>query len=70
INKTLTSNSLKVLYLPAIHMALGLAKKMLNCYYKLTDSSDIYCIGMVLHLRHKLTYFKNARWEPDWINTA
>ena len=24
----------------------------------------------VLHPRHKLTYFKNAGWEADWIKTA
>ena len=24
----------------------------------------------VLHPRHKLTYFKDAGWEPDWIDTA
>lgn len=25
---------------------------------------------LVLHPRHKLTYFKSAGWEEDWINTA
>ena len=25
---------------------------------------------MVLHPTHKLTYFKNASWESDWIDTA
>jgi hypothetical protein len=25
---------------------------------------------IVLHPRHKLTYFKNARWEDDWVTTA
>lgn len=24
----------------------------------------------VLHPRHKLTYFTNAGWEQDWIQTA
>jgi hypothetical protein len=24
----------------------------------------------VLHPRHKLTYFKNAGWETDWIDAA
>lgn len=24
----------------------------------------------VLHPRHKLSYFKAARWEDDWIQTA
>jgi hypothetical protein len=25
---------------------------------------------IVLHLRHKLIYFRNARWEDTWITTA
>ena len=25
---------------------------------------------IVLHPRHKLAYFKNARWEDDWVTTA
>jgi hypothetical protein len=29
----------------------------------------IICI-VVLHPRHKLSYFKNAGWEDDWVNTA
>jgi hypothetical protein len=24
----------------------------------------------VLHPRHKLAYFKTARWEEEWIETA
>jgi hypothetical protein len=24
----------------------------------------------VLHPRHKLSYFKNANWEPEWIEAA
>jgi len=31
---------------PAIHVAIGLAKKTLNRYYSLTDSADVYCIAM------------------------
>lgn len=31
---------------PAIRAALGLAKKTLNRYYSLTDSSNLYCIAM------------------------
>ncbi|KAF9235064.1 hypothetical protein BU15DRAFT_50510 [Melanogaster broomeanus] len=27
-------------------------------------------IPEVLHPRHKLTYFKNARWPDNWIQTA
>lgn len=25
---------------------------------------------LVLHPRHKLHYFKQAKWEPEWIETA
>ncbi|KAH7903748.1 hypothetical protein BJ138DRAFT_977553, partial [Hygrophoropsis aurantiaca] len=45
-------------------------KKTLNRYYQLTDASEVYRIAMVLHPRHKLTYFKNAKWESSWIDTA
>jgi hypothetical protein len=27
-------------------------------------------IFIVLHPRHKLSYFKNAGWEDEWIDTA
>ncbi|KAG0701873.1 hypothetical protein DFH29DRAFT_760631, partial [Suillus ampliporus] len=37
---------------------------------KLTDSSEVYRIAMVLHPHHKLSYFKSAGWEDDWISTA
>ncbi|KAG2041385.1 hypothetical protein BDR03DRAFT_805869, partial [Suillus americanus] len=47
-----------------------LAKKTLDQYYELTDTSEVYRIAMILHPRHKLTYFKSAGWEQDWIRTA
>lgn len=25
---------------------------------------------LVLHPRHKLEYFRNAAWDPAWIDTA
>ncbi|KIM52767.1 hypothetical protein SCLCIDRAFT_140432 [Scleroderma citrinum Foug A] len=55
---------------PAIHAAIGLAKKTLNKYYSLTDSSKVYCIAMILHPCYKLEYFKQAKWNVDWIDTA
>ncbi|KAG2085773.1 uncharacterized protein F5147DRAFT_588812 [Suillus discolor] len=55
---------------PAIRSALGLAKRTLNHYYSCTDSSVVYRIAMVLHPRHKLSYFKAAGWQDDWIHTA
>ncbi|KDR68329.1 hypothetical protein GALMADRAFT_215786 [Galerina marginata CBS 339.88] len=54
----------------AIQHALTLAKKTLNRYYSLTDESEVYRITMVLHPQHKLDYFPQARWLPEWIETA
>ncbi|KIK74065.1 hypothetical protein PAXRUDRAFT_81757, partial [Paxillus rubicundulus Ve08.2h10] len=42
----------------------------LNKYYQLTDSSEVYRIAMVLHLQHKLSYFKNTNWEESWIDAT
>ncbi|KAG2747579.1 hypothetical protein P692DRAFT_201668127, partial [Suillus brevipes Sb2] len=46
------------------------AKRTLNRYYSLTDTSKVYRIAMVLHPRHKLSYFKSAGWEEEWVETA
>ncbi|KAH7919572.1 hypothetical protein BV22DRAFT_990972, partial [Leucogyrophana mollusca] len=54
---------------PAIRAAIGLAKKMLNWYYTLADTSEVYRIAIVLHPRHKLEYFRIAGWMLEWINT-
>lgn len=54
----------------AICAAVLLAKQTLNRYYSLTDSSEVYQIAMILHPRHKLTYFKNTGWESEWIKTV
>src|SRR6267154_761119 len=88
IDEKLTAYSKNHKYQPSICAAVGLAKKTLNQYYQLTDSSEVYCIAMgkcfidsivlltilsihsVLHPCHKLTYFKHAKWEDDWIETA
>ncbi|KIL54989.1 hypothetical protein M378DRAFT_18356 [Amanita muscaria Koide BX008] len=50
--------------------ATQLAKQTSNRYYVKTDYSNTYRIAMVLHPSHKLSYFKNAGWERDWIGTA
>ncbi|KAG2030878.1 hypothetical protein BDR03DRAFT_811169, partial [Suillus americanus] len=55
---------------PAIRAALSLAKRTLNRYYSLTNSSKVYRIAMVLHPHHKLSYFKSTGWEEEWIETA
>ncbi|TFK47876.1 hypothetical protein OE88DRAFT_1606907, partial [Heliocybe sulcata] len=53
-----------------LRAAIAIGKKTLNRYYNLTDSSELYRIAMVLHPRHKLSYFKRAGWQQDWIDTA
>ncbi|KAG2107649.1 uncharacterized protein F5147DRAFT_557103, partial [Suillus discolor] len=70
IDQELTSYSHNKKYSALICVAVRLAKKTLNRYYKLTDSSEVYRIAMVLHPRHKLSYFKVAYWEDQWIQTA
>ncbi|KAG1744021.1 uncharacterized protein EDB91DRAFT_1004174, partial [Suillus paluster] len=62
INETLATHMLNNALLPSIRAAAGLAKRTLNRYYQLTDSSDVYRIAMILHPRHKLSYFKCAKW--------
>ncbi|KIM49958.1 hypothetical protein SCLCIDRAFT_34876 [Scleroderma citrinum Foug A] len=44
--------------------------KTLNHYYSHTDKSKVYHIAMVLHPRLKLSYFKTAHWEDEWIKTT
>jgi hypothetical protein len=46
IDQRLTSYSCNVKYLPSIRAAVGLAKKTLDRYYQLTDSSEVYRIAM------------------------
>ncbi|KAF8548183.1 hypothetical protein OG21DRAFT_1423539 [Imleria badia] len=70
MDEKLTTFSLNCKYSPTIRAAISLAKRTLNRYYQLTDSSEVYRIAMVLHPRRKLNYFKNAKWEESWINTA
>lgn len=33
-------------------------------------SQSLIIIIIVLHPRHKLSYFKNAGWEDEWVDTA
>ncbi|KAG2085762.1 uncharacterized protein F5147DRAFT_527162, partial [Suillus discolor] len=70
IDTRMTKYSHDTKYSPSIRAAVQLAKKTLDRYYELTDTSEVYRIAMILHPRHKLTYFKSAGWEQDWINTA
>ncbi|KAM5539814.1 hypothetical protein V8D89_006627 [Ganoderma adspersum] len=51
----------------AICAAVGMAKKILNKYYKLSDLSATYCSTMILHPQFKLQYFEDASWPKTWI---
>jgi hypothetical protein len=57
-------------YHPSITVAMKLARKKMDRYYSLTDSSNTYRIAMVLHPGMKLEYFHNQRWEEEWIEEA
>ncbi|KAG1900157.1 uncharacterized protein F5891DRAFT_952567, partial [Suillus fuscotomentosus] len=46
IDEKLTTYSLNASFLPSIRVAVGLAKKTLNRYYQLTDTSEVYHIAM------------------------
>ncbi|KAJ7598015.1 hypothetical protein C8J56DRAFT_773103, partial [Mycena floridula] len=71
---------------PSVKMALLLAKKTLNQYYGCTDESNVYRTAMsmsvffnsllyannlpVLHLGLKTAYFRQCKWQNDWIDTT
>ncbi|KAF8157780.1 hypothetical protein BJ912DRAFT_866724 [Pholiota molesta] len=61
-----TSDSTSV----ALSAAATIGKQTLNKYYNMTDHSEVYRIAMVLHPRHKLSYFKRAKWDEEWITAA
>jgi len=46
IDEVLAMNALSSKYSVAIHAALSIGKKTLNCYYEKTDFSKTYCIVM------------------------
>ncbi|KAG2337341.1 hypothetical protein BDR05DRAFT_895426, partial [Suillus weaverae] len=70
INNKLTTYSLNQRFLPLIRADIGLAKRTLNWYYQLMDTSEVYHIVIALHLHHKLTYFRHTKWEDNWVETA
>ena len=57
-------------YHPSLAAAMKLARKKMDRYYSLTDSSSIYQIAMILHPGMKLVYFRNQKWEEEWIKEA
>jgi len=54
----------------AIQAAMKLARAKMNRYFSLTDSSSAYRISMVLHPGMKLEYFRQHKWQDDWIEEA
>ena len=46
INDKLSAHAHNRTLSPAIKASLELGKKTLNCYYSLTDLSEVYCIAM------------------------
>ena len=69
LSDSLNQRTRKV-YHPSITVAMKLARKKMDRYYSLTDSSNTYHIAMVLHPGMKLEYFRNQRWEEEWIEEA
>ncbi|KIY48374.1 hypothetical protein FISHEDRAFT_43408, partial [Fistulina hepatica ATCC 64428] len=57
INNVFTDTICNTKISAAIRSAVRLAKRKLNNYYSATDTSNVYCIAMILHPRHKLAYF-------------
>jgi hAT family C-terminal dimerisation region len=66
ITSNLNHQTGKVYHLSLI-AAMKLARKKMDRYYSLTDSSHVYRITMILHPGMKLNYFRNQKWEEDWI---
>ncbi len=69
ISNHLNSQTRKA-YHPSITAAMKLTCKKMNHYYSLTDSSTTYHIIMVLHPGMMLEYFRNQKWEEEWIEEA
>jgi hypothetical protein len=57
-------------YHPSIIAAMKLARKKMDRYYSLTDTSSTYRIAMILHPGMKTEYFKQQEWPDAWIATA
>ncbi|KZP11279.1 hypothetical protein FIBSPDRAFT_962382 [Athelia psychrophila] len=70
IDSKFATDALNMAFKPSIHSSLFLAKKTLNRYYDMTDHSEVCHIAMVLHPRYKLSYFRNAGWDSEWIEAV
>jgi len=69
LTNTLNEQTGKV-YHPSLVAAMKLARKKMDRYYSLTDSSASYRIAMILHPGMKLEYFRSQKWEEEWIMQA
>ncbi|KAG6821639.1 hypothetical protein H0H92_001728, partial [Tricholoma furcatifolium] len=70
IDKMLREDAAKTTLTPAVHEALGFARRRLDKYYSKTDTSNIYRIAMVLHPKLKTRYFQQNGWTKGWVDTA
>ncbi|KAI9444649.1 hypothetical protein H4582DRAFT_1805462 [Lactarius indigo] len=70
IDKVLSTASDSQQYSLPICASLVVGKNVINRYYNKTDQSEVYHIAMILHLQHKLAYFKVQDWEEPWIEMA
>ncbi|OJT02096.1 hypothetical protein TRAPUB_7442 [Trametes pubescens] len=55
---------------PSVRAAAQRGRAVLNKYYERTDESIIYRIAMILHPAYKTQYFRDHRWEEEWIEEA
>ncbi|KAI9429855.1 hypothetical protein H4582DRAFT_1825499 [Lactarius indigo] len=69
IDNVLSTASDSQQYSLPICASLVVGKNAINWYYNKMDQSKVYRIAMILHLRHKLAYFKAQDWEEPWIET-
>ncbi|RDX39998.1 hypothetical protein OH76DRAFT_1366875 [Lentinus brumalis] len=67
IDQALTNGARDTALDPAIRKALGLAKRTLAWYYRMSDMSSTYQIAIVMNARHKTRYFEKQRWPKLWI---
>lgn len=65
MNKYYERTDLSDTYRIAMSESFSFLLLLLHCILIMLDHSII-----VLYPRHKLGYFEDAKWEPDWIATA
>ncbi|SJL16081.1 uncharacterized protein ARMOST_19597 [Armillaria ostoyae] len=53
---------------PGVRAATIHGHAVLCKYYSKTDDSYMYRMSMIMHPAHKMSYFRNQKWEPEWID--